>query len=249
MVKTSLCMVQGLSNLCTLEKVHFFISANVSFFDNSKEETVSPSTVFHICFRNPPTLDIQEAGARSWNTYHHHPHESTVPQPDLKFSVSEIVPAFLHSSDQPSCQSNSDPASLPSLEQHPSQLDLDLSFLVTPRLDELRVFRLQQESKSVEEMENSNPRSNVRDKRKVRSDIADEQSPAKRKKDASGKLKKPPKDNTYQVQNSSQLTKVEGTNQKNNKSDDNRSEQQLTRGKHRAYSDQCTAFISNLHPT
>ncbi|CAJ2649277.1 squamous cell carcinoma antigen recognized by T-cells 3-like [Trifolium pratense] len=120
---------------------------------------------------------------------------------------------------------------------------------VTPRLDELRVFRLQQESKSVEEMENSNPRSNVGDKRKVRSDIADEQSPAKRKKDASGKLKKPPKDNTYQVQNSSQLTKVEGTNQKNNKSDDNRSEQQLTRGKHRAYSDQCTAFISNLHPT
>jgi RNA recognition motif-containing protein len=120
---------------------------------------------------------------------------------------------------------------------------------VTPRLDELRFFRLQQESKSVEEIENKNPRSNVCDKRKVRSDIGDEQSPAKRKKDASRKLNKPPKDNIYQVQNSSQLTKVEGTNQKNNKSDDNRSEQQLTRGKHRAYSDQCTAFISNLHPT
>jgi hypothetical protein len=108
---------------------------------------------------------------------------------------------------------------------------------------------LQQESKSVEEIENKNPRSNVCDKRKVRSDIGDEQSPAKRKKDASRKLNKPPKDNIYQVQNSSQLTKVEGTNQKNNKSDVNRSEQQLTRGKLRAYSDQCTAFISNLHPT
>jgi hypothetical protein len=87
MVKTSLCMVQDLSNLCTLEKVHFFISVNVSFFDNSKEETVSPYTVFHISFRNPPTVNIQEDGACSWNTYHRHPHESTVPQPDLKFSV------------------------------------------------------------------------------------------------------------------------------------------------------------------
>ncbi|WJX21824.1 hypothetical protein P8452_11204 [Trifolium repens] len=94
--------------------------------------------------------------------------------------------------------------------------DFDHAFQkVTPRLDELRFFRLQQESKSVEEIENKNPRSNVCDKRK----------------------------------NSSQLTKVEGTNQKNNKSDVNRSEQQLTRGKLRAYSDQCTAFISNLHPT
>ncbi|WJX26121.1 hypothetical protein P8452_15092 [Trifolium repens] len=37
---------------------------------------------------------------------------------------------------------------------------------VTPRLDELRFFRLQQESKSVEEIENKNPRSNVCDKRK-----------------------------------------------------------------------------------
>ncbi|XP_058767200.1 uncharacterized protein LOC131640841 [Vicia villosa] len=119
---------------------------------------------------------------------------------------------------------------------------------VTPRLEELRLFRLQQESKSVEESEN-NSRRNVRDKRKLGSDIADEQSPAKRKKDAGRKVTKAPEDNKYQVKNSPQGTKVEGANQKKRKSDDNPSEQKLIVGKHRAYSDQCTAFISNIHHT
>lgn len=118
---------------------------------------------------------------------------------------------------------------------------------VNPRLEELRLFRLQQESKSAEESEN-NPRKNVGEKRKPGADIADEQSPAKRKKDAGKKIQKAPKDNIDQVQNSTQVTKVEGSNQKNNKSDDSQ-KQQLTRGKHRAYSDQCTAFLSNLNPT
>lgn len=126
--------------------------------------------------------------------------------------------------------------------------DFDLALQkVTPRLEELRLFRLQQESKSVEESEN-NPRKNVGEKRKPGADIADEQSPAKRKKDAGKKIQKAPKDNIDQVQNSTQVTKVEGSNQKNNKSDDSQ-KQQLTRGKHRAYSDQCTAFLSNLNPT
>lgn len=119
---------------------------------------------------------------------------------------------------------------------------------VTPRLEELRLFRLQQESKSVEESEN-NPRRNVRDKRKLGSDLADEQSPAKRKKDASRKVTKAHEDMKYQVKNSPQATKVEGANQKKGKSDDNPSEQKLIVGKHRAYSDQCTAFISNIHHT
>ncbi|CAK8530107.1 unnamed protein product [Lathyrus sativus] len=119
---------------------------------------------------------------------------------------------------------------------------------VTPRLEELRLFRLQQESKSVEESENNSKR-NVRDKRKLGSDIADEQSPAKRKKDAGRKVTKAPEDNKYQVKNSPQVTKVEGANKKKGKSDDNPSEQKLIVGKHRAYSDQCTAFISNIHPT
>lgn len=42
---------------------------------------------------------------------------------------------------------------------------------------------------------------------------------------------------------------MEGVNWKNNKTDDNPSEQQFNHEKNRAYSDQCTAFISNLHPT
>ncbi|XP_004485413.1 uncharacterized protein [Cicer arietinum] len=122
------------------------------------------------------------------------------------------------------------------------------SLKVTPRLEELNLYRLQQESKSVDDSEN-NLKRNVRDKRKLGSDIADEQSPAKRQKDASRKLKKASEENIYQVQNSSRVRKVEGTDQKNKKSDGNLSEQQLTHGKHRAYSDQCTAFISNLNPT
>ncbi|BBG96255.1 EMBRYO DEFECTIVE 140 [Prunus dulcis] len=60
---------------------------------------------------------------------------------------------------------------------------------VTPRLEELQLFRSQQESKLTEEGENSSKK-NVRDKRKQVSEIPDEHYPAKRQKDASQKPKK-----------------------------------------------------------
>lgn len=97
-----------------------------------------------------------------------------------------------------------------------------------------------------EENEN-NPKRNARDKRKLGSDITYEQSPAKRQRDVGRNPKKAPEENKYQVQNSSQM--VEGVNQNNNKSEYNLSEQQSTPRKNRAYSDQHTAFISNIHPT
>lgn len=118
---------------------------------------------------------------------------------------------------------------------------------VTPRLEELRLFRLQQESKSAEDSEN-NPKRNARDKRKLGPEITGEQPTSKRQRDAGRNSKKASEENKDQMQNSSQGTTVEGINQKNNKSDDNLSEQQLTLGKNREYSDQCTAFISNIHP-
>ncbi|XP_027353606.1 squamous cell carcinoma antigen recognized by T-cells 3 isoform X2 [Abrus precatorius] len=118
---------------------------------------------------------------------------------------------------------------------------------VTPRLEELHLFRIQQESKSVEESEKNSKR-NARDKRKLGSDIPEEQSPSKRLRDAGRNLKKAPEESKIQLQNS-QKTEMEGVNQKNNESDDNPSEQQFSHVKNRAYSDQCTAFISNLHPT
>ncbi|XP_057427546.1 uncharacterized protein LOC130720866 [Lotus japonicus] len=125
--------------------------------------------------------------------------------------------------------------------------DFDLALRkVTPRLEELRLFRIQEESKSAEESE-KNPRRNARDKRKSGPDITDEQSPPKRQRDAGRISKRSPDENKYQAQNSSHVSKVEGVHTRNNKSEDNLSEQQLTLGKKRAYSDQCTAFLSNLH--
>ncbi|KAK7258271.1 hypothetical protein RIF29_23842 [Crotalaria pallida] len=116
---------------------------------------------------------------------------------------------------------------------------------VTPRLEELKLFRIQQASKLAEENEN-NPKRNARDKRKLVSDISDEKSPAKRQRDAGRNPKKAPEENN-QVQNSSHVEKVEGVNQKINKTD-NLSEQQSTPRNNRAYSDQHTAFISNIPP-
>ncbi|KAG2396416.1 uncharacterized protein HKW66_Vig0226910 [Vigna angularis] len=58
-----------------------------------------------------------------------------------------------------------------------------------------------------------------------------------------GNTKKAPEENKYQQQNTSQVSKVEGVNW------NNPSGQQFNHEKNRAYSDKCTAFISNLHPT
>ncbi|XP_057742435.1 uncharacterized protein LOC130960918 [Arachis stenosperma] len=112
---------------------------------------------------------------------------------------------------------------------------------VTPRLEQLRLFRMQQESNSIEENENSR-RKNAHDKRKLGSDISKEQTPAKRPRGVDRVAEKTHVENKHHGQNSSQETKLEDVNSRNNKSDDN-----LPPKESKTYSDQCTAFISNLH--
>ncbi|MED6158347.1 hypothetical protein PIB30_031977 [Stylosanthes scabra] len=111
---------------------------------------------------------------------------------------------------------------------------------VTPRLEQLRLFRMKQESNMIEENEN-NLRKNAHNKRKLGSDISKDQSPAKRQRGVDRAAEKAPVENKHH-QNSSQVTKLEVVNPRNNKSDDN-----LAPKESKTYSDQCTAFISNLH--
>ena len=117
---------------------------------------------------------------------------------------------------------------------------------VTPRLEELQLFRIQQESKTTEEKEN-NVKRNAHDKRKLGSDLNDEQYPAKRRKDAPRNPKKAAEDKKDQLQNFSRAEKVNEGSQEVNKSDDV-TQQQSASERTRAFSDQCTAFISNLNP-
>lgn len=126
---------------------------------------------------------------------------------------------------------------------------LILLIQVTPRLQELQLFRLQQESVSVApstDQRDNSLKKNVREKRKPVQDINDEQSPAKRQKD------------TAQLPNTLRgKDKVEGKNEANNKAQ-SRSQKGKPDGgddskikdsrpdKPIQYKDQCTVFISNL---
>ncbi|KAF7842834.1 squamous cell carcinoma antigen recognized by T-cells 3 [Senna tora] len=118
---------------------------------------------------------------------------------------------------------------------------------VSPRLEELQLYRAQQESKSTEEKDNHLKRS-ARDKRKPEADITDEQVPAKRRREVGKNPKNVPEESKVQAQKFRQVAKVEEVNEKINKSDDVTKEQS-TSGTNRAFSDQCTVFISNLNPT
>ncbi|XP_054777916.1 uncharacterized protein LOC129285944 isoform X2 [Prosopis cineraria] len=118
---------------------------------------------------------------------------------------------------------------------------------VNPRLEELQLYRIQQESKLIEDKEH-HPKRNVRDKRKLEPDITDEQSPAKRRKEVGKNSKKVPEENKGEEQNFPRAKKEEEVNEKINKSED-AMRQQSTSEKSRAYSDQRTVFISNLNLT
>lgn len=115
-----------------------------------------------------------------------------------------------------------------------------------PRLEELQLFTLQQESRTADQKDN-NIRKNDHEKRKSGADITDEESPAKRRKGASQITKKSFLKDKGQVQNAVELRK---TGDEKIKIGDGM-DQQDTKGsapdtKSKAYTDQCTAFISNL---
>lgn len=117
---------------------------------------------------------------------------------------------------------------------------------VMPRLEELQLFTLQQESRTADQKDN-NIRKNDHEKRKSGADITDEESPAKRRKGASQITKKSFLKDKGQVQNAVELRK---TGDEKIKIGDGM-DQQDTKGsapdtKSKAYTDQCTAFISNL---
>ncbi|MED6113486.1 hypothetical protein PIB30_071256 [Stylosanthes scabra] len=112
---------------------------------------------------------------------------------------------------------------------------------VTRCLEQPRLVRMPQESNTIEENEN-NLRKNAHNKRKFGSDISKEHSPAKRQRGVDRVADKAAAANKHQGRNSSHETKVEEVNPRNNKSDDN-----LPPKESKTYSDQCTAFISNLN--
>ncbi|KAK6263531.1 hypothetical protein SCA6_018965 [Theobroma cacao] len=120
---------------------------------------------------------------------------------------------------------------------------------VTPRLKELQLFRLQQESKSVIEATDKREKTSqktAREKRKSGSSAIDEQSPAKRQKNTSQYQKKLHERENTQGKNVAEANDGEG---KKGKVDKPVNEQQMKDtgpGKTRLYTDQCTAFISNL---
>ncbi|KAK9286933.1 hypothetical protein L1049_015341 [Liquidambar formosana] len=122
---------------------------------------------------------------------------------------------------------------------------------VTPRLEELQLFRIQQESKGVAGStdQKQNPNKKIsREKRKPDSKATDEQPPAKRQKDRAQDLKKAYGKDKAQAQKSVESNKVEDIKAKV-EIGESTTEQEIkdsTPKKTKPYTDQCTAFISNL---
>ncbi|TYI06870.1 hypothetical protein ES332_A10G189200v1 [Gossypium tomentosum] len=107
---------------------------------------------------------------------------------------------------------------------------------VMPRLEELRLFRLVQESKSLTEVTDQREqplKETAREKRKSGSIAIDEQSPAKRQKSTQNQKKLHEKENTRGL--------------KLAEANDGKLVKDTYSSKTRLYTDQCTAFVSNLN--
>lgn len=117
---------------------------------------------------------------------------------------------------------------------------------MTPRLEELKVFTSQQEIRLTDQKEN-NVKKGIHEKRKSSTDIIDEESPAKRKKESLLPKKS-------QGKKKSQSDNVPGSVEiQDGKAKAGESDKVHEQGKKDAYfdksklfTDQCTAFISNL---
>ncbi|MBA0807392.1 hypothetical protein Gohar_023199, partial [Gossypium harknessii] len=122
---------------------------------------------------------------------------------------------------------------------------------VTPRLEELQLFRLQQESKSftgaVDQREQT-LKNTSRERRKSGSSAIDEQPPAKWQKYTSQNKKLHKKENTQGLN----LAEANDGEEKEGKVEKKVNEKQMKDTKNttsRLYKDQCTAFVSNLNIT
>ncbi|KAA8536632.1 hypothetical protein F0562_029110 [Nyssa sinensis] len=122
---------------------------------------------------------------------------------------------------------------------------------VTPRLEELQLFRLQQESKNITastDQKDNSFNKNVREKRKLTSNATDEQPSAKRQKEAAQNPRKAYGKDKAHMKNSAEANKVENVIVHDGKPDSGKENEtkDLISEKPKKYNDQCTAFISNL---
>ncbi|KAL2939468.1 Squamous cell carcinoma antigen recognized by T-cells 3 [Bienertia sinuspersici] len=123
---------------------------------------------------------------------------------------------------------------------------------VSPRLEELQMFNLQQEGKTFATAGDASEHSskkNAREKRKSTSTLLEDQSPSKRQKDVKESYKKEAKKNHDKGLSVFGTASVDGTAANIVKTDSS-NEQPKDQNMHEKakYTDQCTAFISNLDP-
>lgn len=112
---------------------------------------------------------------------------------------------------------------------------------MTPRLEELQLFALQQEFQSADPKQNEIKRT-VREKRKANTDITEEESPAKKKS-----TKRPKNEGAKPVENAAKLDNKQGNEKTNEEDKVIEVNMKVSRiDKPRVFTDQCTAFISNL---
>ncbi|XP_031102711.1 squamous cell carcinoma antigen recognized by T-cells 3 isoform X1 [Ipomoea triloba] len=129
--------------------------------------------------------------------------------------------------------------------------DFDLAVQkVTPRLEELRLFRLQQESKntglSADQREIATGRG-IHEKRKPLSDVADEQPAAKRRKEKAKNSKSTDEKGKTQATDLVGAGKMDVVVEASKPASASKKEKEdISTGKPKQYNDQCTAFISNL---
>ena len=127
---------------------------------------------------------------------------------------------------------------------------------MTPRLEDLKTFKAQQESKSGSSFsakENNLVTANVPQKRKMTKATSDKQPPSKRQKDAAPKLVEishvHSKKNSQNAQNAGSTDKVEDTNlpvETDANIAHSMADSKSKESKPNLYTDQRTAYISNI---
>ncbi|XP_057785379.1 uncharacterized protein LOC131002911 [Salvia miltiorrhiza] len=120
---------------------------------------------------------------------------------------------------------------------------------VSPRLHELQLFRLQQESKNIVPATNEreNPsRKNAREKRKLTSHSTEEQAPAKHHKHMAQNSDKKAENDKGQARQSAEPSEAAELDNKNAERASNPEIQDKSSKKPVQFNDQCTAFVSNL---
>ncbi|KAJ8445787.1 hypothetical protein Cgig2_027868 [Carnegiea gigantea] len=126
----------------------------------------------------------------------------------------------------------------------------EVSLEVSPRLEELHMFSLQQESKAVAisgEAKEHSSKKKSREKRKPSSNLYEDQTPPKRQKETRQSFKKGSKKDDDKEQGVSGTNKTEETEANFDKQENSHLKLEKDSINEKAkYTDQCTAFISNL---